>query len=70
MTPCLCPQCCVLPAPTYTEEFRRECLARHLLSKQADSRRQFYADFAKQHGEPAARQLIADVKREHNRAAR
>lgn len=64
---CQCPACSDPPAPTYTEAFKRECLARWILGKDRYSRQKFYADFAKKHGEPAAQQLISDVKKEYER---
>ena len=60
--PCYCPACSDTPKPTYTEAFKRECLARYILTKDRRGRQYFYAGFAKHHGEPAARQLAVDVK--------
>ena len=51
---CYCPACCDTPKPTYTEAFKRECLARYILTKDRRGRQDFYAGFAKHHGEPAA----------------
>lgn len=59
---CLCPQCTDHPAPTYTEEFRRECEARYLLTMRRDRREKYYRDVSLRRGLPASRQLVADVK--------
>ncbi len=53
MTACMCPSCCALPAPTYTEEFKRECLDRYfrrlaakvLAMPTLDERRWFIAEY-------------------------
>lgn len=66
--PCHCPQCSESPLPTYTEEFKRLCLARQLLGRDGASRQSFYREFGAQHGKAAAEQLINDVKSEYERA--
>ena len=54
---------------TCSEEWRRECEARWVLTHDADWRQEYYKGVAKHRGESAAKQLVEDVKREHAKRA-
>jgi hypothetical protein len=55
---CLCPQCTPNPAPTYTEDHRLKCEARHLARFTSDEERaQYIAEVRSRRGETAATAL-------------
>ena len=49
---------------TWTEAWRRECEARHVMRLLLQARRDYYAGVRKQRGEPAMQELIAEVNRQ------
>lgn len=66
MTACLCPMCVSVPAPTYSNAYRHECLDRsmandelQMVMRQAtvEGRRSVIAKFGAKHGESARREL-------------
>jgi len=46
---------------TWTEAWRRECEARHVMQLLHQARRDHYAGVRKRRGEPAMKELIAEV---------
>lgn len=50
--------------PTWTEEWRKECEIRWVLTLSKPARVAFYAQVAKHRGEPTARALMAEVSAE------
>lgn len=50
---------------TYSPAWRLECLARHVLRKPLDDRREWLADFQKIHGKRPADRLKAVIVAEH-----
>ena len=53
------------PAPTYTEEWRRECEARLVLSWPLQARRDFLAQVLKRRGVRAQHMLMDDMTKMH-----
>ena len=47
----------------YSDEWRRESLARYVSRLPRERRQEFYAGIKKQHGDAEAKQLIEDVRR-------
>lgn len=61
---CRCERCMPRdPAPTYTEAFKLECLARTVLDKPLPERRAFLADWQARHGAKRAKQLKDEMTR-------
>lgn len=54
---CLCPACSLIPAPTYTEAYRLECEARHVLSMTLDRRRQYLDGMKPERAKPLKREI-------------
>jgi hypothetical protein len=53
------------PVPfTWTEAWRRQCEARHVMHLLHQARRDYYAGVRKQRGEAAMKELIAEVNRQ------
>jgi cytochrome c556 len=50
------------------EEWRHETLARHVLAKPLDARREWLSEFEKRHGAHDAEQLRATMKALHEKA--
>ncbi|MHA6905389.1 DUF7696 family protein [Ralstonia syzygii subsp. celebesensis] len=62
---CRCPSCCADPAPTYTEQHRLECEARHVCNLPDRERRLAYLEVvAKRRGQEARDALAAEVHRQ------
>ena len=61
MTTCRCPACCDKPDPKYTEEHKRKCEIRTVLTMAKEVRSAYYAKVAKARGGPEARVLMAEV---------
>lgn len=55
MKPCDKPDC------TWSEKYKHECLARHLMVLPRDARVNFYAEYLKHHGSTEARNLTKRV---------
>lgn len=49
---------------TWSEQHRRECEARHVMKLALEQRRTYYQHVAEIRGETAARELVAEVKRQ------
>jgi len=52
-----------IPA-TWTEAWRRECEARHVMKLPLEARRTYYAGVREKRGEPSMAELIAEVNRQ------
>ena len=71
---CKCPQCTDSPAPTYTEEFKLECLQRHrekyqekareVMMMPKESRLKFYQEYEAQRGKEDLKLFIEEVNRQ------
>lgn len=51
---------------TSSEEFRRECEARHVLKYPKEQRDAYYTGVQKIRGQKAADELVAEVKKQRN----
>ena len=50
---------------TSSEQFRRECEARHIMMFPKDRRKAYYQGVKEKRGEAAEKELIAEVKRQY-----
>lgn len=67
MTACLCPSCCALPAPTYTEEHRRWCEAQYVLQMAfLWARREYLDKVQEKRGLKGRQELEAEILKIHN----
>ena len=72
--PCHCESCTDTPEPTYTEEFKQECLKRHREKYQEKAREvmmyseekklRYFAMFAEKRGEENAKKFMGEVNRQ------
>jgi len=53
---------------TWTEAWRRECEARHVMRLPLEARRTYYAGVREKRGEPAMAELVAEVNRQWAKA--
>ncbi len=52
-------------SPTYTEQFRKECEARHVLTMSRQRRKAYYQGVKEKCGAAAEKELIAEVRRQY-----
>lgn len=57
---CQCESCTILPAPTYTRAWLRQCLIRSIVA--SPERREFFLKYEQHHGKAEALKLAAEVR--------